>query len=66
MTQAINYGDLLNVPFSFSSNGDGFGFRDAAMADGSLERTISNSEFPSPPLHGAAVRNVTKGGMVIR
>jgi len=29
MAQAINYGQLLEVPFSFSSNGDGFVFRDS-------------------------------------
>ena len=34
MAQAINYAGLLGVPFSFSSNGDGFVFRDATMATG--------------------------------
>ena len=48
MAQAINYAGLLDVPFSFSSNGDGFVFRDATMADGVLERSISLEEFPSP------------------
>ena len=47
MAQAINYAGLLDVPFSFSSNGDGFVFRDATMADGVLERSISLEEFPS-------------------
>ncbi len=41
MAQAINYARLLDVPFSFSSNGDGFVFRDATMATGVLEQTIS-------------------------
>ena len=48
MTQAINYAELLEVPFCFSSNGDGFVFRDATMADGVLEKTITLEEFPSP------------------
>ena len=48
MAQAINYAQLLDVPFSFSSNGDGFVFRDATLADGVLERNISLDEFPSP------------------
>jgi type I restriction enzyme R subunit len=48
MAQAINYAQLLDVPFSFSSNGDGFVFRDATMATGVLEQTISLDEFPSP------------------
>ena len=48
MGQAINYAQLLNVPFCFSSNGDGFVFRDATLADGVLEKTITLEEFPSP------------------
>jgi len=48
MAQAIRYGQLLDVPFSFSSNGDGFVFRDATLADGVLERTLTLDEFPSP------------------
>lgn len=48
MAQAINYAGLLDVPFSFSSNGDGFIFRDATLADGVLERSLSLQEFPSP------------------
>lgn len=48
MAQAIRYGDLLDVPFSFSSNGDGFIFRDATLAEGVLERSITLDEFPSP------------------
>lgn len=48
MAQAINYAHLLEVPFSFSSNGDGFVFRDTTMATGVLEQTISLEEFPSP------------------
>ena len=48
MAQAINYAELLDVPFCFSSNGDGFVFRDATMADGVLEKTITLDEFPSP------------------
>ena len=46
--QAINYAQLLDVPFSFSSNGDGFVFRDATLADGVLERNLTLDEFPSP------------------
>lgn len=48
MAQAIRYGGLLDVPFSFSSNGDGFVFRDGTLADGVLERSITLDEFPSP------------------
>lgn len=48
MPQAIQYADLLTVPFSFSSNGDGFVFRDATLATGVLEQNITLDEFPSP------------------
>lgn len=50
MPQAIQYAELLGVPFCFASNGSGFVFRDATLAgaDGVLERTITPGEFPSP------------------
>ena len=48
MAQAINYAKLLDVPFSFTSNGDGFVFRDATQATGVLEQTIGLDDFPSP------------------
>lgn len=48
MAQAINYADLLGVPFCFASNGDGFVFRDATLADGVLEKNLTLDEFPSP------------------
>ncbi len=48
MGQAIQYAELLGVPFAFTSNGDGFVFRDATLADGVLERNLTLDEFPSP------------------
>ncbi len=48
MAQAINYADLLGVPFSFASNGDGFVFRDATLATGVLETSLALGQFPSP------------------
>ncbi len=48
MAQAINYAELLDVPFCFSSNGDGFVFRDATLAEGVLEKNLTLDEFPSP------------------
>ncbi|RQG99822.1 EcoAI/FtnUII family type I restriction enzme subunit R [Paraburkholderia dinghuensis] len=46
--QALDYAAMLDVPFAFSSNGDGFVFHDKTLADGVLEREISLAEFPSP------------------
>ena len=48
MHQAIQYAELLGVPFSFASNGDGFVFRDATLSDGVLERDIALDQFPTP------------------
>ena len=48
MAQAIQYAELLGVPFSFASNGDGFVFRDATLGDGVLERNLTLDEFPAP------------------
>jgi type I restriction enzyme R subunit len=46
--QALRYAELLGVPFSFASNGDGFVFRDATLATGVLEQNLALHEFPSP------------------
>ena len=48
MPQAIQYAELLDVPFSFASNGDGFVFRDATLSDGVLERDLTLDQFPTP------------------
>ena len=45
--QALDYAKTLDIPFVFSSNGDGFYFHDrTASAD--LEREIPLNAFPSP------------------
>lgn len=48
MPQAIQYAELLGVPFSFASNGDGFVFRDATLSGGVLERDLTLDQFPTP------------------
>ncbi len=48
LQQAIEYAQLMDVPFSFASNGDGFVFRDETLTDGVLEQNITLDEFPSP------------------
>jgi len=48
MTQALDYAALLDVPFMFASNGDGFVFRDATGQGDQLETTLRLDEFPSP------------------
>jgi len=46
--QALDYAAMLDVPFAFSSNGDGFLFHDKTLHDGELEREIALDAFPSP------------------
>jgi len=48
MQQGLAYSALLQVPFTFSSNGDGFLFHNALAGPGQIEREISLEEFPSP------------------
>jgi type I restriction enzyme R subunit len=48
MQQAINYAELLEVPFAISSNGDAFEFRDTTGGSAQLEQSIALDAFPSP------------------
>jgi type I restriction enzyme R subunit len=48
MQQALEYGSMLQVPFVFSSNGDGFLFHDKLQTGGEIERELSLDEFPTP------------------
>jgi type I restriction enzyme R subunit len=48
MQQALEYAEILDVPFVFSSNGDGFIFHDKTSLTGVIEKELSNDEFPSP------------------
>ena len=48
MQQALDYARLLDVPFVFASNGDGFIFHDKTVADGQpIETEIALDAFPS-------------------
>ena len=48
MQQGLDYAETLNIPFVFSSNGDGFLFHDRTGASAERETTLSLSAFPSP------------------
>ena len=48
MQQALEYAEILDVPFVFSSNGDGFLFHDKTGQSKSLETSLSLDAFPSP------------------
>ena len=48
MQQALDYAETLQVPFVFSSNGDGFVFHDRTGAGVDKETTLTLDAFPSP------------------
>ncbi|MCJ0824870.1 DEAD/DEAH box helicase family protein [Luteimonas sp. 50] len=48
MQQALNYAEALDVPFVFSSNGDGFLFHDRTGTGEKVESALSLEEFPAP------------------
>ena len=47
MQQALGYAAMLQVPFVFSSNGNGFLFHNKIAVDGIVERELALHEFPS-------------------
>lgn len=48
MQQALDYAETLNIPFVFSSNGDGFVFHDRTGASTPREFNLGLDAFPSP------------------
>jgi type I restriction enzyme R subunit len=48
MQQALGYGETLQIPFVFSSNGDAFLFHDRTLTEGEIEKEIPLKTFPSP------------------
>jgi len=48
MQQALDYAEILDLPFAYSSNGDAFLEHDRTASAGSVERKIPLGEFPSP------------------
>lgn len=48
MQQALEYAAALDVPFVFSSNGQGFVFHDKTGQAAALETSLGLDEFPSP------------------
>ncbi len=48
MEQALNYAEILNIPFVFTSNGDGFVFYDKTNTTDDVQTEIPLEQFPSP------------------
>lgn len=50
MQQALEYAYMLDAPFAFSSNGDGFLMHDKTHSSAKVERELMLNEFPAPDL----------------
>src|SRR5271163_408859 len=48
MQQALDYAATLNIPFVFSSNGDGFVFHDRTGISSEKEASLTLDQFPTP------------------
>ncbi len=48
MQQALEYAQILQIPFVFTSNGDGFLFHDTTLEQGPIETELGLDDFPSP------------------
>jgi type I restriction enzyme R subunit len=48
MQQALEYAEILDVPFAYSSNGDAFIEHDRTAISGTVEREIPLDQFPTP------------------
>ncbi|MBK5242793.1 EcoAI/FtnUII family type I restriction enzme subunit R [Clostridium sp.] len=48
MQQGLEYAEILDIPFVFSSNGDGFLEHDRTIKAGKVEKLLNLDEFPSP------------------
>ncbi|MFZ3184308.1 MAG: DEAD/DEAH box helicase family protein [Pseudomonas sp.] len=48
MQQALGYAEALDIPFVFSSNGDGFLFHDRSGTGALVETELTLDQFPSP------------------
>src|SRR5438876_12400798 len=56
MQQALDYAMTLNIPFVFSSNGDGFVFHDRTGTSSEKETELTNNDFPPPGVLWAKYR----------
>jgi len=48
MQQALDYAEILDIPFVYATNGDFFIEHDRTISDGSVERELPLEDFPTP------------------
>jgi len=58
MQQALSYADMLQVPFVFSSNGDGFLFHNRIASDGVMEQQIDAATSKQTEILNAVMAGV--------
>jgi type I restriction enzyme R subunit len=58
LQQGLDYAQTLDLPFVFSSNGDGFAFHDKTSANEEIERELTLDEFPSPKSFGKSTKHI--------
>jgi type I restriction enzyme, R subunit len=50
LQQGLEYGEILDIPFVYSSNGDGFIEHDRTKSEGEVIRELALDQFPSPEM----------------
>ena len=55
MQQGLDYAATLDIPFVFSSNGDGFVFHDRTGQSATIEANLGLDAFPSPAVFRRAI-----------
>ena len=48
MQQALEYAEILDVPYAYSTNGDAFLEHDRTVSNGTVTREIAMGDFPTP------------------
>jgi len=66
MQQGLEYAATLDIPFVFSSNGDGFVFHDRTGTGNATETNLALNVFPSPADLWARFRAWTHDGRKLR
>jgi type I site-specific restriction endonuclease len=62
MQQALEYAATLDIPFVFSSNGDGFVFHDRYGTSAEKEANLALDAFPSPSDYAERQRRMAEKG----
>ena len=62
MQQSLDCAEALEVPFAFTSNGDGFVFHERSGTSAQVETTLALDQFPTPRRAVAAPLHLVQAG----